>query len=115
MVNHEPPDEFVEIRVRFIVVYLLDSCHDSANDDLQPSKQWRGWSVDRAKFIKDAVPPEHAGPRDTETFRDEFEVMSKFPELKSTFFEIPTDFTIAHNTGEVMKQSDKAQIYTNSI
>ena len=40
MVNREPPDEFVEIRVRFIVVYLLDSCHDSANDDLRPSEQF---------------------------------------------------------------------------
>jgi len=111
VVNREPPNEFVKIHICFIVVYLLDSCHDSANDDFQPSEQWRGWPVDRAKFIKDAAPPEHASLRNTETFTDKFKVVSKFPEPKSTFLEIPTDFMIAHDTGEVVKQSNNAQFY----
>ena len=87
------------------MVYLLDSHHDSANDDLRPSEQWRGWPVDRAKFIKDAAPREHASPRDTETFTDKIKVVSKFPEPKSAFLEIPTDFTIAHNADEVKQSS----------
>lgn len=98
VVNGKPPDEFIKIcTYYFIVVYLLDCCHHSMNDDCWPSKQWRRCPFDRANFIEDAALWGHASPRDTETFPDKFKVISKFSEPKSTFLEIPTDFTIGHD------------------
>ena len=64
MVNAKPPDEFIKICVRFVVVDLPDSSQHSANDNFRPSEQSRGWPVDRTEFRKDVAPPIHARLRD---------------------------------------------------
>jgi hypothetical protein len=79
MLNSEPPDEFIEIDISFIVVNLFDCSHYSTDDKAAVADQRRTRFVDWMMFKKDFPPSVDTGTRYTEAFEDYVLVPSKLP------------------------------------
>ena len=101
LMNCQPPNKFVKIGISFIVVNLLDGCHNCMNNDLRASEQRRLRFCNRIVLKKYVSPSVETSTRDRETFEDYILIPAKLPQSEGIFPEIRAYFAIDHEQGVV--------------
>ena len=80
VMNSQPPNKLVEVSISFVVIDLLDGCDNRMNKNTRTSNKSRSRASDRVIFVENLAPSIHTCTRDTQAFRDQFQVPTKVPE-----------------------------------